>query len=70
MHRRCKQEIKKNKLKMLTDNIKIHKYIGETNRSVFEKSWEHLSDFENLSTKSHLLKHAVEMHGEEDLKML
>jgi hypothetical protein len=25
----------KNKLKMLMDKIKIHKYIGETNRSIF-----------------------------------
>ena len=55
---------------MLTNKIKIHKYIGETNRSIFERSWEHLSDYENLSTKSHLLKHAVEMHREEDLKTL
>jgi hypothetical protein len=60
----------KKKLKELTDKSKIYKYIGETNRSIFERSWEHINDFENLSIKSHLLKHAVEMHGDEDHKKL
>jgi hypothetical protein len=27
----------------------------------------HLSDYENLSTKSHILKHAVEVYQEEEL---
>jgi hypothetical protein len=60
----------KNKLKLLMEEIKMHKYIGETNRSIFERGWEHLNDFQNLSTQSHLLKHAVEIHGEEDFKKL
>ena len=60
----------KKKLMMLTDKIKTHKYIGETNRSIYERSWEHVDDYENLSIKSHMLKHAVEMHGQEDLKAL
>jgi hypothetical protein len=50
------------KLKQLTSKIRVHKYIGESARSVFERSWEHMHDFENLSTKSHLLKHAVDQH--------
>ena len=29
-------------LKMLKDKIKIHKYIGEKNRSIFGRGWEHL----------------------------
>ena len=32
-----------------------------------ERSFEHLTDFESLSTKSHMLKHAVEMHTKEEL---
>ena len=51
----------------LEANIRVHKYIGETNRSTFERGWEHQSDYTNLSTKSHMLKHAVEMHPEEGL---
>ena len=58
------------KLKMLIDKIKKHKYIGETSRSIYERSWEHLHDFDNLSTKSHLLKHAVGMHQNEEFNTL
>ena len=54
----------------LTKNMKLHKYIGETNRSCFERGWEHLNDFENLSTKSHMLKHAVEVHKDEEASSL
>ena len=42
-------------------------YVGETARSTFERSWEHVHDMESLSTKSHLLKHAVDMHPNEEL---
>ena len=38
--------------KELEKGIRMHKYIGETNRSVFERGWEHLQDFTNLSVKS------------------
>jgi hypothetical protein len=54
-------------LRELEANIRVHKYIGESNRSTFERGWEHQSDYTNLSTKSHMLKHAVEMHPEEGL---
>ena len=56
--------------KNLRDKIKMHKYIGETSRSIYERGWEHLHDFENLSIKSHLLKHAVEMHECEEINTL
>ena len=55
---------------MLIGKIKQHKYVGETNRSIYERSWEHLNDLESLSVKSHLLKHAVEIHGQEELNTL
>ena len=58
------------KLKTLTEKMKIYKYIGETGRSTFERSWEHMNDFRTLSTKSHLLKHAVDKHENENLKEL
>jgi hypothetical protein len=56
-----------NKLKRLKEQIKLYKYVGESARSLFERSWEHVADYRNLSTKSHMLKHAVEMHPEEEL---
>ena len=54
-------------LRELEKNIKIHKYIGETNRSTYERGWEHQYDYTNLSTKSHMLKHTVEHHPSEPL---
>ena len=57
----------KDKLKELKAKIRLHKYVGESSRSVYERGWEHLSDFENISTKSHMLKHTVESHPEEEL---
>ena len=57
----------KNKEKELQAKIRIHKYVGETARSLYERGFEHLSNYENLSTKSHMLKHVVESHEGEDL---
>ena len=54
------------KLKKLKDGIRLYKYVGESSRSLYERSWEHLSDYENLSTKSHMLKHVVDVHPEEE----
>ena len=58
------------KLKTLTEKMKMYKYIGETACSTFERSWEHMKDFHSLSTKSHLLKHAVDKHENENLREL
>ena len=38
------------------------KYIGETSRSGYERMKEHFKDFDNLSTRSHMLKHYIEKH--------
>ena len=46
--------------------MKLYKYIGETSRSVYERSWEHVHSMEQLHTNSHMLKHALEKHGEEE----
>ena len=46
------------------------KYIGETSRSGFERSKEHWDQFENLSYKSHMLKHYAESHKDLELKDL
>ena len=47
-------------------SMKIHKYIGETSRSGFERGWEHWQDLQELSSRSHMLKHIVNYHQEED----
>ena len=50
----------------LMRKMKIYKYIGETSRSCYERSWEHVHSMEQLNTSSHMLKHAIEKHGEEE----
>ena len=57
-----KDEERKQKLR---DNIKVHKYIGETARSVYERNREHLSDMQQIKPCSHLLKHILDLHEEE-----
>jgi hypothetical protein len=57
----------KEKQKELEAKIRIHKYVGESGRSLYERSFEHLSDLENLSTKSHMLKHLVDKHDKEEM---
>ena len=43
------------------------RYIGETSRSSYERLKEHYKDLENISVKSHMLKHYIEEH--EDIKV-
>ena len=52
--------------KRMKDQIKIYKYVGETARSVYERSREHQSDMEQLKPCSHLLKHVIDQHENED----
>ena len=54
------------KMKEMVKKMKLYKYIGETSRSVYERSWEHMHSMEQLQTNSHMLKHALEKHGEEE----
>ena len=65
-HAREQADGDKNKMRQLQEDIKLYKYVGETSRSLYERSFEHLTDFESLSIKSHMLKHAVEMHTREE----
>ena len=60
----------KDMLKHLTGKIKKYMYVGETARSTFERSWEHVHDMKSLSTKSHMLKHAVDARPNEELSTL
>ena len=55
------------KLKELREGIKIHKYLGETGRSAFERGFEHLNQLTTLSDNSHMLKHVVAKHEGQDL---
>ena len=48
-------------------SIILHKYIGESNRSCFERGLEHMRDRNYLNKGSHMLKHIVDKHGDEDM---
>ena len=52
----------------MKESIKVYKYIGESARSVYERSREHLSDLDQLKPCSHLLKHILDKHENEDQK--
>ena len=58
------QEQEKEKMKR---KVKLYKYIGETSRSAYERGWEHVNDMAQLSSRSHMLKHAVGVHPNKDM---
>ena len=41
-------------------------YIGETNRSVYERGLEHQNDVPACKTSSHILRHLLAVHEEEE----
>ena len=47
--------------------IKILKYIGKTSKSCYERGWQHLSDAAQLKPSSHILKHYLDNHEDEEL---
>ena len=48
------------------DSVRLHLYIGETCRSAYERGFEHLDDVKQLKPSSHLLKHLLDKHEEEN----
>ena len=63
-------DIDDEKRKEFTRNIKLHKYIGETARSSYERSLEHLRDSMEMKLDSHLLKHFLENHREQEMEKM
>ena len=43
-------------------------YIGETNRSAYERGVEHHADIAGCKTSSHMLRHLLAEHEEEEEK--
>ena len=59
--KREEESDKENKERKLERNYNV-KYIGETNRSGYERGREHMAQFRNLDARSHLLKHYLKYH--------
>ena len=51
---------------MRKKKIKLYKYIGETARSIYERGFEHENDWENLKLDSHMLKHVLDKHENDE----
>ena len=52
----------------LLKRMKIHKYIGETSRSAYERGLEHQKDLEDMKIESHMLKHYIENHEDIEIR--
>ena len=50
------------------EKIRLHKYIGESSRSMYERGLEHQRDLEEMKKESHMLKHNFDKHAGEDLE--
>ena len=65
------EEIEEEEKKRKKAEMKVHKYVGETARSAFERGLEHRNALEKLDEDSHMLKHIANYHKEmevEDVK--
>ena len=60
-------EIDEKEKSELKKTAKLYKYIGESSRSSFERGWEHVNDMAQLKTTSHMLKHVLTKHPEQDM---
>ena len=64
------QKLGESEYKKRIRDIKKFKYVGETSKSAFERGFEHLNDLTSLSSKSHMLRHIVEVHQGQDLSKI
>lgn len=60
-------EEKERKVKS-TETSCIVKYVGESNRSGYERGKEYMEQFRNMREQSHLLKHYLQCHKDIDLE--
>ena len=59
-------EMGKKKVEEEKRKEKRYIYIGETNHSVYERGLEHLNDIPAYKTSSHMLRHLLDVHEEEE----
>ena len=53
--------------KEMLKKMSLHKYVGETARSVFERAFEHQNAREQLHPESHMLRHIIDKHEDQDM---
>ena len=60
------EKVRKEKLR----SMPLYKYVGETARSAFERGIEQHNDYVGLKVESHMLKHYLDKHEEEDIEKI
>ena len=63
----CSDEEDPKVLRKKLADIKLHKYIGKSSRSTFERAWEHENSRDKLHTDSHILKHILDKHPDKKI---
>ena len=48
--------------------IRLHKYIGETSKSVYERTLEQQMAYNTINQNSFMVKHWLEKHEEEEME--
>ena len=69
--RKREEEVERKKEVGIKRNYNV-KYIGESNRSGYERGREHIAQFRNMEERSHLMKHYLKYHkniGLEDMEV-
>ena len=61
-------DLEEQEKKRMISEIKRYVYIGESARSAYERLWEPQRALKQLSPDSHMLKHIVAVHGEEEIE--
>ena len=64
------EEEEESKAREKIREIKKFMYVGETARSSYERGLEHQRDFDEMKLDSHILKHYVDKHENENMKDL
>ena len=56
----------KKKIEEMKRKMSRYVYIGDTNRSAYERGKEYVHDIDGLKTSSHMLRHLLSVHEEEE----
>ena len=65
-HKMKDKNISKKEMEIEKNKIKRYIYNGETSRSVYERGLEHQNYVVACNTSSHMLRHILDQHDEED----
>ena len=62
------EEVEDTEKELRKKKIRVHKYIGETARSAYERGMEHRLALEKMDEDSHMMKHVATYHKGEEIE--